>query len=83
VPPITGAVGDARGMGLAMLIPLLFFVLAWSYALAVNFVPKYKSIADAFTKTEIGIQPMAAEEERPNTQGVESVDDKNARATIE
>ena len=38
VPPLTGAAADARGTGLAMVVPLCFFVAAWTYALAVNFL---------------------------------------------
>jgi len=29
-----------------MVIPVIFFVLAWTYALAVNFVPSYRDPAD-------------------------------------
>lgn len=40
---------------MAMVVPLAFFVAAWSYALAVNFVPRYRDVADAFTETEVGL----------------------------
>ena len=55
VPPLTGAVADMHGTGMAMVVPLCFFVAAWSYALAINFVPYYRDTADAFSTTEIGI----------------------------
>lgn len=55
VPPLTGAVADLHNTALAMVVPMAFFIAAWSYALAVNFVPSYKNTADAFTETEIGL----------------------------
>ncbi|ROW17182.1 hypothetical protein VPNG_01419 [Cytospora leucostoma] len=56
VPPLTGAVADMHNTALAMVVPLAFFVGAWSYALAVNFVPSYRDTADAFTETEVGLR---------------------------
>ncbi|PSR82864.1 hypothetical protein BD289DRAFT_370667, partial [Coniella lustricola] len=55
VPPLTGAVADMHGTALAMVVPMAFFVAAWSYALAVNYVPRYRDVADAFTETDIGL----------------------------
>lgn len=55
VPPLTGAVADLHSTALAMVVPMAFFIAAWSYALAVNFVPSYKNTADAFSETEIGL----------------------------
>lgn len=55
VPPLVGAVADMHGTALAMVVPLAFFVAAWTYSLAVNFVPAYRDIADAFTETEVGL----------------------------
>ncbi|KAK7732432.1 hypothetical protein SLS63_005111 [Diaporthe eres] len=55
VPPLTGAVADMHSTPIAMVVPMAFFIAAWSYALAVNFVPKYRDTADAFTETEIGL----------------------------
>lgn len=55
VPPLTGAAADAHGTPLAMVVPLMFFVAALSYAIAVNFVPAYRDTADAFTTAEIGL----------------------------
>ena len=55
VPPILGAVADASDTPMAMVIPLVFFVLALSYAVAVNFVPAYRNVADAFSTTEVGV----------------------------
>lgn len=55
VPPIAFVVGDAKGSGIAMVVPMMFLVASWSYALCVNFVPAYKDVVDSFGETEIGI----------------------------
>lgn len=56
VPPMMGAVADARNStAFAMVIPLIFFILAWSFALAVNLVPAYRDSADAFSTAVIGM----------------------------
>ncbi|PHH70094.1 hypothetical protein CDD80_6233 [Ophiocordyceps camponoti-rufipedis] len=46
VPPLTGFVGKRHGDGMAMMVPLLFLVGSWSYALCVNFVPAYTAVLD-------------------------------------
>ena len=82
VPPIMGAVGDAQGMGTAMAIPLIFFFLTWTYAVAVNFIPYYMRVTDAFTETEVGIKPTTGEamkgdvSEKGGKGEVEMVEDK-------
>ena len=62
VPPILGATADAfdgvtngRGTVRAMVVPLCFFVAAWSYAICVNFVKSYREPADRFAMTDIGV----------------------------
>lgn len=56
VPPILGATADARGTPLAMVVPMCFFIAAWSYSLCVNFVPAYRIPADKFSTTKVGIE---------------------------
>lgn len=57
VPPLLGAAADLNNStATAMSVPLAFFVAAWSYALAVNFVPAYRDPADKFHTTEIGLR---------------------------
>ncbi|KAG6857122.1 hypothetical protein H0H87_009253 [Tephrocybe sp. NHM501043] len=47
VPPILARVADARNStAFAMVIPVIFFILAYTYALAVNFIPSYRNAAD-------------------------------------
>ena len=58
VPPILGATADAHGTALAMVVPMCFFVAAWSYALCVNFVPGYRIPADKFSTTAIGLENL-------------------------
>jgi len=55
VPPLTGYTADRHGIGLSMVVPLVFFVAAWTYALAVNFWPWYRNTVDAFTETKLGL----------------------------
>ena len=38
-----------------MVVPMMFLVASWSYALCVNFVSAYKDVVDSFGETEIGI----------------------------
>ncbi|KAK3317464.1 major facilitator superfamily domain-containing protein [Cercophora scortea] len=47
-PALMGLAADARGTAFAMVVPLGFFVAAWSYPLAVNVFSYYKDAADAF-----------------------------------
>ena len=64
VPPLTGVAADAyENTAPAMLVPLMFFIAALSYAVCVNFVPAYRDSADAFSETEIGLQGEAVDEE--------------------
>ncbi|KAF4589814.1 l-fucose permease [Ophiocordyceps camponoti-floridani] len=53
VPPLTGFVGDRHGDGMAMMVPLLFLVGSWSYALCVNFVPAYTAVLDEEPKDPV------------------------------
>lgn len=70
VPPILGASADAfdnvtngRGTVRAMVVPVCFFVAAWSYALCVNFVKAYREPADKFHMTDVGIANVGRAEE--------------------
>lgn len=57
VPPLMGAAADANdSTAIAMSVPMMFFVAAYSYAICVNFVPAYRDPADKFTTTKIGLQ---------------------------
>jgi len=67
VPPILARVADARNStAFAMIIPALFFVLAYTYALAVNFVPSYRVPADKTGDSDLGITA---------NDGTESIED--------
>ncbi len=71
VPPLTGAAADLHGTALAMVVPLCFFVGAWTYALCVNFVPWYRDTADAFETTEVGLPSPHAEVGDEEKRGAE------------
>ena len=64
VPPLLGAAADLNNStAIAMSVPLAFFVAAWSYALAVNFVPAYRIPADKFSTAAIGVENVRKDEE--------------------
>lgn len=63
MPPILGATADAHGTALAMVVPMCFFIAAWSYALCVNFLPAYRIPADKFSTAKVGIESTARDEE--------------------
>lgn len=66
VPPLLFVAADSRGevniatgyspTAFAMVVPLMFFIAAWTYTAAVNFVPSYRNIADSFHETKVGIE---------------------------
>ncbi|KAL8627217.1 hypothetical protein Q9189_007092 [Teloschistes chrysophthalmus] len=64
VPPILGAAADVKGTGTAMVVPVCFMVAAWTYALAVNFVPSYRDPADQIGAATIGIENAGDESSR-------------------
>lgn len=61
IPAITFAVADKRGNGLAMIVPMMFLVAAWTYPICVNFVPSYKRIIDSFYEAEVGLEARVAD----------------------
>lgn len=69
VPPILGATADAYSTATAMLVPLCFFVAAWTYSLAVNFVPAYRISADKFSTAKIGLQDTGSSDEEKASSG--------------
>ncbi|PFH58881.1 hypothetical protein XA68_13087 [Ophiocordyceps unilateralis] len=52
VPPLMGAVADARGTAMGMTVPLGFLAAGWTYALAVNAVPAYRAVIDGGNSVE-------------------------------
>ncbi|KAF2835612.1 glucose/galactose transporter [Patellaria atrata CBS 101060] len=56
IPAVLAAVADRRdSTAFAMLVPTMFMVLAWTYSLAVNFIPAYRDPADKIGASEIGV----------------------------
>ncbi|KAF8223164.1 MFS general substrate transporter [Tricholoma matsutake] len=74
VPPILARVADKHNStAYAMIIPVMFFVMAYSYPLAVNFVPSYRDSADKVGEGEFG-RPLEAKgsiEKRDSLEVVE------------
>jgi MFS transporter, FHS family, L-fucose permease len=56
VPPLLGKTADLHNStAFAMVVPVCFFVAAWSYALCVNFVPVYRDAADMIGDSDVGL----------------------------
>ena len=82
VPPLLFVAADSRGQtnlatgyaptAFAMVVPLIFFVAAWTYTICVNFVPAYRNVADSFHETKIGIV---------NTPGANDLETQHAYGT--
>lgn len=69
VPPLLGIAADAYdSTAMAMIVPLCFFIGAWTYSLAVNFVPAYRIPADKFGETKIGIENVGRGDEESGSQ---------------
>lgn len=83
VPPLLFVASDHQGAvnhetghsptAKAMIVPLVFFIAAWTYTLAVNFVPAYRDVVDSFSTTDIGVVGagtggLAADEEMGDTE---------------
>ncbi|KAL8990755.1 MAG: hypothetical protein Q9169_008046, partial [Polycauliona sp. 2 TL-2023] len=84
VPPILGATADAyspKGTGKAMVVPVCFMVAAYSYAVAVNFVPAYRDPADKTGAATIGIENANRGSEERDDSGEDVA--KTARAEEE
>ncbi|KAI1087839.1 MFS general substrate transporter [Rostrohypoxylon terebratum] len=81
VPPLTGVAADAKQTAFAMVVPLCFFVMALTYAVAVNFVPAYRDPADAFSTAEVGLTNHRDDEESADVAVIS--DEKAVRAEIE
>jgi FHS family L-fucose permease-like MFS transporter len=60
-----------------MVVPLCFFVAAWTYPICVNFVPSYRNCADAYTAVDVGLRPQGtgADEEKGSQQMTEMVEE--------
>jgi len=48
----------------SVVVPLIFFVAAITYAFCVNFVPSYRGPVDSLAAAKIGIQNNGSDEER-------------------
>ncbi|KAL4961413.1 putative l-fucose permease [Aspergillus stella-maris] len=56
IPPLLAHVADMRNdTGFAFIVPTMFMVLAWTYAVAVNFVPSYRETVDKVGDSTVGL----------------------------
>lgn len=57
MPPILGKTADIHNStAFAMIVPVMFFVAAYSYPICVNFVPVYRDAADKVGASSIGLK---------------------------
>ncbi|KAK4204554.1 major facilitator superfamily domain-containing protein [Triangularia verruculosa] len=56
VPPLLAVVADSNGgktgTAVAMVVPMVFFLISWTYAMSVNFWGWYRRTVDAFAPNE-------------------------------
>ncbi|KIV99810.1 uncharacterized protein PV09_08614 [Verruconis gallopava] len=71
VPPALGGAADASSTAHAMSVPLGFFILAWTYSLAVNFVPAYRNPVDMLGHAKIGIENAGVTDEEKQGETIE------------
>lgn len=84
VPPILAAVADARdSTAFAMIVPVMFFVASWSYAVAVNSVPAYVKPADSLGSSRIGVEANNGSDGGAGLKRVDSNSDKTEVRQIE
>ena len=70
VPPRLGVTSDLHNStSFASVVPVCFFIAAWSYALCVNFVPPYENVADPIGNSQVGLQPNEDEDGRGKGDG--------------
>ncbi|KAK5019572.1 hypothetical protein LTR39_000287 [Cryomyces antarcticus] len=69
-PPMLGAVADARGTRIAMCIPLVGFLIAWSFPIYLNLF-KAKEL-DGFRQSRVGIDAAFDKDSRLGSVSVET-----------
>jgi len=85
---VLGAVADARGTQIAMVIPLVGFCIAWTFPLYLN-LSQAKRL-DGYNVSELGVRPLAdgripsvavaratEEDKSESERGVEGATDKD------
>jgi FHS family L-fucose permease-like MFS transporter len=64
VPPLLGATADWRNSTpFAFVVPVCFFIAAWTYPLCVNFIDYYRIPADAIGNSPVGLQGEGGRDE--------------------
>lgn len=72
VPPLMGKAADLNNStAIAVSVPLMFFVAAWTYAYAVNFVPGYRDTADKFSTADVGLREVGVKDAENGNGGEE------------
>ncbi|KAJ5084364.1 hypothetical protein NUU61_008943 [Penicillium alfredii] len=83
VPPILGHVADMRNdTGFAMIVPTMFMVVAWTYAVAVNFAPAYRDTVDKVGESTVGLQDEGGKDVETGA-GIGAEDEKDVPVHLE
>ncbi|KAJ7339955.1 major facilitator superfamily domain-containing protein [Mycena albidolilacea] len=70
VPPLTAKVADIHNStALGMVVPVCFFVAAWSYALCCNFAPSFRDVMDRVGDSDLGLTGAAVDVEEDRKDG--------------
>ncbi|KAJ7629566.1 major facilitator superfamily domain-containing protein [Mycena rosella] len=76
VPPLTAKVADLHNStALAMVVPVCFFIAAWSYAICCNFVPIFRDVMDRVGDSNLGLES--------NGMPVEPIEDVRKDGSLE
>ena len=78
-PPVLGAVADRRGTQIAMCIPLVGFLIAWSFPIYLNLY-KAKEL-DGYTESKVGVG--AVDDKDSESEGGEAEKGLGAKTEIE
>ncbi|KAJ6587272.1 major facilitator superfamily domain-containing protein [Mycena sp. CBHHK59/15] len=78
VPPILARAADNHNStAFAMIVPVIFFIPAWAYAICCNFVPAFRDVMDRVGDSDIGLgveaQAAASEAEDVKESSLEKV----------
>jgi FHS family L-fucose permease-like MFS transporter len=75
VPPLTAKAADLHNStALAMVVPVCFFVAAWSYAVCCNFVPAFRDVMDRVGDSNLGLPSAASVGEVEDVRKTDSLE---------
>jgi FHS family L-fucose permease-like MFS transporter len=77
IPPLLAKVADDHNStAFAMVVPVVVFVAAYPYALAVNFVPSYRDPADKIGDSDLGLDKAKDSQESDSGEEKTNISEK-------